>query len=196
MPTQRQKIVITNPVHADVIDLLEAKHDVDSNQSGVPWTERQLLQRARTADALMVFMPDRIDADMLSVCPRLKIVAGALKGYDNFDRVACTRQGVWLTIVPDLLTDPTAELTVGLMISLGRNLLVGDRYVRSGEFQGWRSHLYGKNTWDGSSRSGCRETAPGVWCKHRLLRSTFYTLLRGVFTTCFARQTRKTHKLQ
>jgi phosphonate dehydrogenase len=91
----------------------------------------------------MVFMPDSIDDAFLAACPRLKIVAAALKGYDNFDVAACTRRGIWFSIVPDLLTVPTAELAIGLLLGLTRNLLEGDRRIRSGGFQGWRPELYG-----------------------------------------------------
>ncbi len=79
----------------------------------------------------------------LAGCPRLKIVACALKGFDNFDVEACTAAGVWVTIVPDLLTAPTAELAVGLAIALGRHIRSGDAVVRSGAFDGWRPILYG-----------------------------------------------------
>ena len=48
-----------------------------------------------------------------------------------------------MTIVPDLLTEPTAELAVGLAISLGRMIREGDQIVRSGPFDGWRPILYG-----------------------------------------------------
>ena len=41
---------------------------------------------------------------MLDLCPRLKIVAGALKGFDNIDVDVCTRAGVWVSNVPDLLS--------------------------------------------------------------------------------------------
>ena len=64
----------------------------------------------------MVFMPDSLDDAFLAECPRLKIVAAALKGFDNFDVAACTRRGIWFTIVPDLLTEPTAELALGLLL--------------------------------------------------------------------------------
>ena len=47
------------------------------------------------------------------------------------------------TYVPDLLTKPTAELALGLMIALARNILPGDAHVRSGAFRGWRPLLYG-----------------------------------------------------
>jgi phosphonate dehydrogenase len=89
-------------------------------------------------------MPDRVDAEFLDACPSLKIVAGALKGFDNFDADACAERGVWLTVVPDLLTEPTAELAVGLTIAVARNMLAGDRYVRDGDFEGWRPLFYGR----------------------------------------------------
>jgi phosphonate dehydrogenase len=91
----------------------------------------------------MVFMPDSLDDAFLRECPNLKIVAGALKGCDNFDVEACTRLGIWFTIVPDLLTEPTAELALALLLGLARNVLPGDRLIRGGEFQGWRPILYG-----------------------------------------------------
>ncbi|OYX89796.1 MAG: D-glycerate dehydrogenase [Caulobacter sp. 35-67-4] len=46
-------------------------------------------------------------------------------------------------IVPDLLTIPTAELTIGLLLGLTRHLTEGDRRIRSGSFHGWRPELYG-----------------------------------------------------
>jgi phosphonate dehydrogenase len=95
-------------------------------------------------------MSERIDDSFLTECPNLRIVTCALKGYDNFDVEACTRRKVWLTIIPDLLTAPTAELTIVLMIALGRKMLSGDRLVRSGRFGGWRPILYGQGI-DGST---------------------------------------------
>jgi phosphonate dehydrogenase len=93
---------------------------------------------------LLAFMPDRVDAPFLKACPRLKVVACALKGFDNFDVEACTDAGVWVTIAPDLLTNPTAELAVGLAIALARRLREGDALMRAGTFNGWRPVCYGK----------------------------------------------------
>ena len=89
-----------------------------------------------------VFMPDCIDRQFLEACPQLKVIAGALRGYDNFDVIACSQRKIWFTIVPELLAAPTAELTVGLLINLARRMLEGDDLVRSGQFQGWRPQLY------------------------------------------------------
>jgi phosphonate dehydrogenase len=137
------RIVITNRVHAEVIDLLEPHGTVVVNRGDEPWSGDEVVRQAADADALVAFMTDSVDEPFLAQCPRLRIVACVLKGYDNFDVAACSRRKVWLSIVPDLLTNPTAELAIGLTIALGRKLLDGDAYMRSGAFAGWRSHLYG-----------------------------------------------------
>ena len=113
-----------------------------SIQARTPWPPEEVKRRCADADGVFTFMTDRVDADFLAACPRLKVVSCALKGWDNFDVTACTDAGVWLTAVPDLLTEPTAELAVGLAIGLCRNVLIGDRAVRAG-FEGWRASLYG-----------------------------------------------------
>jgi phosphonate dehydrogenase len=139
------KVVVSSWAHPEALDpLAEAGFVVDANPDPEPWSEQVLRGRVVDADALLAFMPDRIGADFLDACPRLRIVAGALKGWDNFDEEAFTARGVWLTIVPDLLTIPTAELAIGLLLGLGRHVLAGDAHVRSGNFQGWRPALYGR----------------------------------------------------
>jgi len=45
--------------------------------------------------------------------------------------------------VPDLLTEPTAELAIALLLGLIRNVADGDRLVRGGDFNGWRPALFG-----------------------------------------------------
>ena len=139
----KPKVVLTHWVHPEIIELLREKAEVVANPGRKTLPREVLLERAKDADALMAFMPDCIDEAFLKVCPRLKIIAAALKGFDNFDVDACTRHGVWLTIAPDLLTIPTAELTVGLVLGITRNMLEGDRHIRSGQFAGWRPELYG-----------------------------------------------------
>ena len=146
----RPKVVISNWVHPEVVELLARSCAVVPNDTRDALAPVELLRRCRDAHALLAFMPERIEDAFLAACPNLRIIACALKGYDNFDVEACTRRGVWLTIVPDLLAAPTAELTIGLMIALGRNILAGDELVRSGRFQGWRPVLYGQGI-DGST---------------------------------------------
>jgi phosphonate dehydrogenase len=139
----KPRVVITHWVHPEVIEFLRKEGDVISNSTRETLPPGEILQRTKDAQAIMVFMPDSIDEAFLGACPNLKVVSAALKGYDNFDVQACTRHGVWLAIVKESLTVPTAELAIGLLIALTRNLLAGDRVIRSGKFMGWRPQLYG-----------------------------------------------------
>lgn len=142
--TMRPLILVTNPVHDEVRARLAAVGEVDMNPARVPWSPAELAVRARRASAIMGFMTDRVDAPLLAAAPQLRIVACALKGYDSYDVAACAQAGVWLSIVPDLLTEPTAELAVGLAIGLGRHVRAGDALVREGNYRGWRPQLYGR----------------------------------------------------
>jgi phosphonate dehydrogenase len=139
----KPKVVLTHWVHPEVIELLAEHCEVLPNTTRQRLERGEILRYAKDSAAIMTFMPDRVDEEFLAACPRLRVVGCALKGYDNYDVDACTRHGVWITNVPDLLTIPTAELTIGLLIGLTRNLLAGDQFVRSGDFNGWRPVLYG-----------------------------------------------------
>ncbi|MCW7539457.1 phosphonate dehydrogenase [Aquabacterium sp. A7-Y] len=139
----KPRLVITHRVHPEIIDLLSPHCELVVNDSADTWPADEVLRRAQSADALMAFMPDRIDAAFLARCPRLKIIGAALKGYDNFDVDACSARGVWLSFVPDLLTVPTAELAIGLCIGLMRRVGEAGAWVRSGRFAGWRPEFYG-----------------------------------------------------
>ncbi|RTZ41582.1 hydroxyacid dehydrogenase [Candidimonas sp. SYP-B2681] len=139
----KPNVVLTHWVHPEIITTLEAVANVTANTTYDTLSRDEILARSADADALMVFMPDSIDEQFLAACPKLKIVSAALKGYDNFDVQACTRRGIWFSIVSDLLTIPTAELTIGLLLGLTRHLAEGDRRIRRGGFRGWRPELYG-----------------------------------------------------
>src|SRR5215471_9802066 len=158
----RPLVVVTHQIHEPVKELLTSKCAVIVNDSAESWPRERVLHSAREADALMLFMPDSVDEQFLQRCPRLKIIAAALKGYDNFDLEACTRRGIWFTIAPDLLTAPTAELALGLVLGITRNISAGDRLVRSGRFQGWRPVLFGSGLQGrtvgivGMGKLGCR----------------------------------------
>ena len=135
-------IVATHKIFPETATILRAGGRVQT-PDGDAFGEGELSAAVGDADAVMAFMPDCIDAPFLRAAPRLSIVAAALKGYDNIDVEACTARGVWVSIVPDLLTVPTAELTIGLVIGLARHLRAADRFVRGEGYRGWTPQFYG-----------------------------------------------------
>lgn len=143
MKTSKPIVVTTHKLHDEVLERLQQHCEVIANQTIDTLPREEILQRAAGADAVMAFMPDRVDEAFLAACPNLKIVSAALKGYDNFDVDACARRGVYLSFVPDLLTVPTAELAIGLTIGLTRHVRESDIFIRTENFSGWSPQFYG-----------------------------------------------------
>lgn len=137
-------IVATARIFPQTRTELERFGAVAHPEGAEPWDTGRLQTELSGATAWMAFMTDRVDAAVLDAAPKLRILACALKGYDNIDVDACQARGVQIAIVPDLLTAPTAELAIGLTIGLGRHINAGDAAVRSGRFEGWRPILYGQ----------------------------------------------------
>ena len=130
----RPVVVLTHRVHPEILDLLGRVCEVVPNQDNDSLPASELRRRAADADALMAFMPDQIDADFLDGCPRLQVVAGALKGYDNIDVDACTARGIAVMNTPEANAVTTAEHAVALLMSLARNIPAADASVRSGHW--------------------------------------------------------------
>ena len=89
------------------------------------------------ADAAIVTLGDRIDAETIHAASRLKILANYAVGYNNIDLTAARARGLIVTNTPDVLTDATADLTWALLLATARRVVEGDALVRSGRWTGW-----------------------------------------------------------
>ncbi|MBU1210161.1 MAG: hydroxyacid dehydrogenase [Alphaproteobacteria bacterium] len=136
-------VVLTNATFPETRALFDGVARLVANDLAKPWPVDILREHCREAVGIMAFMTDRIDGEFLGACPHLRVVGAALKGFDNIDVGAASERGVWVTICEDLLTIPTAELAVGLILSLGRHIVRADRDVRLHGFAGWRPTHYG-----------------------------------------------------
>jgi glyoxylate reductase len=72
----------------------------------------------------------------LDLLPGLRIVANFGVGYDRIDVAACRERGVVVTNTPGVLDDATADLAFALVLATRRQVVEGDRLVRSGAWSG------------------------------------------------------------
>ena len=106
------RVVVTHWVHPEVGRYLSQFSDpVMPLAEGAVLPAAQVVGLAEDAEGLIACMADRVDDAFLVRCPRLRVVAATLKGYDSFDAAACARRGVWLTIVPDMISGPVSDCT-------------------------------------------------------------------------------------
>ena len=91
----------------------------------------ELVDGPEGADGILVALTARIDDAYLERAgAHLRVVANYAVGVNNIDLDAAAARGVLVTNTPGVLTRATAELAVGLTISLLRRIAEGDRFVR------------------------------------------------------------------
>jgi glyoxylate reductase len=129
-------VFVSCTLPGDAVDRLRREHEVVMGQERAGVSGEEFARNAARFDALVSLFNDRIDAALLDRAPRLRVVANFAVGYDNVDVAACTARGVVVTNTPGVLTEATADLAFGLMLSAARRITEGDRLVRRGAFRG------------------------------------------------------------
>lgn len=130
--------LVTREVFDETLDFLAQHCEVESNQQDVPFGPPALALRLADKDGVMCCLTDRIDAQLLELCPRLKVVANIAVGYNNIDIAACNARGVMATNTPGVLDDSTADLAWALMLATARRLTEVENYIREGQWTGWQ----------------------------------------------------------
>jgi glyoxylate reductase len=118
-----------------VLSKLEQSCEVDLQEEAL--TPDQLRARVRGKHGLICVLTDRVDDDLLAAGDALKVVANIAVGYDNVDVAAAKARGVIVTNTPDVLTEATAELAWGLILTAARRIGEGERIVRRRAWKGW-----------------------------------------------------------
>ena len=107
-----------------------------------------LLKHVADKDGLVCLLTEKVDEELLSAAPKLRIAATVSVGYDNIDVPACTKHKVVATNTPGVLDDTTADFAWTLLMAVARRLLEGDSWMRSGSWNGWDlDQLVGGDVW-------------------------------------------------
>ncbi|MEB3786798.1 MAG: NAD(P)-binding domain-containing protein, partial [Desulfurococcales archaeon] len=95
-----------------------------------------ILEKAKQVDALVTLLTDKIDCNLIKTgaSNRLRIISQYAVGFDNIDIECATKNGVYVTNTPGVLTDATADLTWALILATARRIVEADRFVRTGEW--------------------------------------------------------------
>lgn len=97
-----------------------------------PPTRAELAAGIEGADAAVLTLTERVDADLLAAAgPQLKIVANVAVGFDNIDLAAARAAGVVVTNTPGVLDRASADHTFALILAVTRRITEGDRLIRS-----------------------------------------------------------------
>jgi gluconate 2-dehydrogenase len=138
----KPKILVARAVFPETIAYLAQHFEVESNQADTVWSKAELTERLRDKDGAFTTGSDRIDAEVLAACPKLKICANMAVGYNNFDLDAMTARGVLGTNTPDVLTETTADFGFALMMATARRMAESEHYLRAGQWTKWSYDMF------------------------------------------------------
>ncbi len=85
-----------------------------------------------------------LGAKEVAQLPKARLLLRPYVGYDDIDVDAVTAQGILMANVPDAFSEEVANHAMCLILAANQQLLISDRYVRSGEWEKRR----GRPNWD------------------------------------------------
>ena len=95
------------------------------------FTEDDLNRHIVEADGLLSVFTAPVSSELLQLAQQLQIISNFGVGYNNIDLNYATTRGIAVCNSPDSVTEPTAEMAMGLMIALTRRISETDRKLRS-----------------------------------------------------------------
>ena len=127
----KPNIVLTAAFPAVARDLLAGDFEVVEHPTEQSRSEEEMITILADADGAITLLSDPLTRRVLSSNPNLAIVANFAVGYNNVDIEAAKEIGIVVTNTPGVLTEATADLTMGLMLAVMRRIVEGDAEVRS-----------------------------------------------------------------
>lgn len=82
-------------------------------------------------DALFTLSSFSFRKELIDLAKNLKAVANFGVGYDNIDLSCCTEKGIFVVNTPSSVTEPTAELTIALILAITKGIVMYDKELRS-----------------------------------------------------------------
>ncbi|MBM1816283.1 2-hydroxyacid dehydrogenase [Pseudosulfitobacter pseudonitzschiae] len=138
MAKERLSVVVTRRLPEAVEARLSELFDTTLRENDTPMTREELSKAMKSADVLVPTITDQIDAAMIAQAgDRLKLIANYGAGVDNIDVATARQRGVLVSNTPGVLTDDTADMTMGLILAVTRRMPEGLAVMQSGTWDGW-----------------------------------------------------------
>jgi D-3-phosphoglycerate dehydrogenase len=127
-----RKVLISDPIFDEGVKLLEQKGYLVTRAWDLPKAE--LPGIIGEYDALIVRSATKVNADFITKAKKLKVIGRAGDGLDNIDTEQAEKQGITVVNTPHVTSVSVAELTIGHLLALARNIVEGTMTLREGKW--------------------------------------------------------------
>jgi len=137
----KKKIILSKPFVDEAVGILEENYElIVAEDSGKSIAE--ILRENEDTEAIISFLSDTIDKEIIDIGYNLKIISNYAVGYNNIDFAYAKQKGIFVTNTPDVLTEATADIAWSLLMAVSRKILPADEFTRRGKFNGWGAKLF------------------------------------------------------
>ena len=127
------KILISDKMSNKVEDVLKSKQiDYDIKTGMSPEELKEVIDQY---DGILIRSATKLTSDILADCKNLKVIGRAGVGVDNVDLDQATKNKILVMNTPLGNLEATAELSVGLMFSLMRNIHLANDSTHQGKWE-------------------------------------------------------------
>jgi glyoxylate reductase len=133
----KPNVYITIPLPEQALQRIQTSCNTEMWSKDDPVPRKFLLERVRDVEGLIVDT-DKVDAELLGMAPRLKVVSEYGVGYDNIDVAEATRRGILIGNTPGVLSDSVADFAFALLLAAARRVVEANSSVQAGT---WASSL-------------------------------------------------------
>lgn len=138
MPSPRPHIVFSDTYGEEAVERARAAGRVTVLQSP---THAQLRAALADCDALVIRTATTVTRELIEAAPKLRVIGRGGVGLDNIDLEAAAQHSITVVHTPGAATESVADLTLGLMLALLRNLKDCDAQVRGGAWSEARTAI-------------------------------------------------------
>ena len=128
-------VFITRKVHDEALSLIAEECNIDLWDRDEPPSHQFLCDRGTNVDGIMTNVMDRIDVTLFAVAAKLKVISQIAVGLDNIDLVEATRRKIPVGYTPGVVSEVTADHTMGILLASAHRLAESERWVRNGQWK-------------------------------------------------------------
>ena len=144
----KPKVLATRPLFPAAQEILNGNCEVEYWTQAERISREELCRRVKDKEGLVCLLTEKVNFELLSIAPKLRIASNVAVGFDNIDVDACTKRGVVATNTPGVLDETTADFAWALMMAVARRLGEGEALARGGNWKGWDlDQMVGTDVW-------------------------------------------------
>lgn len=117
---------------------MQKDYQPDLNGSDEIYGQEELIERAKSADALLVTVTDTLNREVIERLPRsIQMIATFSVGYDQIDVAAAQERKIAVSNTPGVLTNATADIAMLLLLGAARGAGNGEQAIRQNTWRNW-----------------------------------------------------------